>query len=508
MNELPAEDVILETKGISMLFPGTVALDAVDYRVWRGKVNVIIGENGAGKSTLMKILAGVQQPSLGEMWLNGKRVHFANTRDAAAHGIGMVHQELNLFENLNVAENIFLGRELQKGVTPINEAEQEKRAAELLQRLDQPISPRELVGNLKVGQQQLIEIAKALAEDADILILDEPTSALSKTEVEILFRVIRELTRQGVSIIYISHRLEELMAIGDVITILRDGKFQAEAKVCDIDVPWIVREMLGSDPVSNFLEPGRTFGAPVLEAEHITCVNAAGNAVVNDVSFRVHAGEIVGIYGLMGAGRTELFECLLGTERNYLGKLWLDSKPVPQRLTTAERIRMGMSLVPEDRKRTGIFPISSVATNLTIASLWRRLQRGFAISRRDEEAVVASTIGDLSIKVSSPDVEIQALSGGNQQKVVIGRSLLTNPKILFLDEPTRGIDVGAKADVFRMMVALSQQGIAVVFSTSDLKEIMAVSDRILVMSGGKLTADIVRDRAEESALVTASAQGF
>lgn len=508
MRNTSADDIILRTHAISMLFPGTIALDSVDYQVWRGKVNVIIGENGAGKSTLMKILAGVQQPSSGEMSLNGNPVRFASTRDAAAHGIGMVHQELNLFENLTVAENIFLGREIQKGMAPINEAEQEKRTAELLTRLDQPISPRDLVGNLKVGQQQLVEIAKALAEDADILILDEPTSALSKTEVEILFRVIRELTRQGVSIIYISHRLEELMAIGDVITILRDGKFQAEAKVSDIDVPWIVREMLGSDPVSNFLEPGRTFGAPVLEAEHITCVNTAGSAVVNDVTFNVHAGEIVGIYGLMGAGRTELFECLLGTERNYLGKLWLDSKPVPQRLTTADRIRMGMSLVPEDRKRTGIFPISSVATNLTIASLWRRLQRGFAIARKDEEAVVASTIGNLSIKVSSPEVEIQALSGGNQQKVVIGRSLLTNPKILFLDEPTRGIDVGAKADVSRMMVQLSQQGIAVVFSTSDLKEIMAVSDRILVMSGGKLTADIARDRAEESALVTASAQGF
>ncbi|MGG7445449.1 sugar ABC transporter ATP-binding protein [Kosakonia oryzendophytica] len=508
MSEVPVDDIILRTKGVSMLFPGTVALDNVDYNVWRGKVNVIIGENGAGKSTLMKILAGVQQPSLGDILLNGEKVHFADTRAAAAHGIGMVHQELNLFENLNVAENIFLGRELQKGVAPINEAEQEKRTAELLKRLDQPISPRDLVGNLKVGQQQLVEIAKALAEDADILILDEPTSALSKTEVDILFRVIRELTRQGVSIIYISHRLEELMAIGDVITILRDGKFQAEARVCDIDVPWIVREMLGNDPVSNFLSPGRTFGAPILEAENITCVNASGVATVNDVSFKVHAGEIVGIYGLMGAGRTELFECMLGTERNYLGKIWLDSKPVPQRLTPAERIRMGMSLVPEDRKRTGIFPISSVATNLTIASLWRRLQRGFAIAQKDEREVVTSTIGNLSIKVSSPEVEIQALSGGNQQKVVIGRSLLTNPKVLFLDEPTRGIDVGAKADVFRMMVQLSQQGIAVVFSTSDLKEIMAVSDRILVMSGGKLTADIVRDRAEESALVTASAQGF
>lgn len=502
------DPIVLRTRGVSMLFPGTVALDNVDYNVWRGKVNVIIGENGAGKSTLMKILAGVQQPSTGTIELNGKPVHFANTREAAAHGIGMVHQELNLFENLTVAENIFLGRELQQGLKPIDEATQIQRSAELLKRLDQPISPNEQVANLKVGQQQLVEIAKALAEDADILILDEPTSALSKTEVEILFRVIRELTRQGVSIIYISHRLEELMAIGDVITILRDGKFQAEAQVSEIDVPWIVREMLGSEPVSSFLTPGRQFGAPVLEAEHITCVNASGNAVVDDVSFNVRAGEIVGIYGLMGAGRTELFECLLGTNRNYLGKLWLDSKPVPPRLSTAERIRMGMSLVPEDRKRTGIFPISSVASNLTIASLWRRLQRGFAISRRDEEQVVATTIGNLSIKVSSPEVEIQALSGGNQQKVVIGRSLLTNPKLLLLDEPTRGIDVGAKADVFRMMVQLSEQGIAVVFSTSDLKEIMAVSDRILVMSGGKVTADIPRENAEESALVSASAQGF
>lgn len=502
------DPIVLRTHGISMLFPGTVALDNIDYNVWRGKVNVIIGENGAGKSTLMKILAGVSQPSLGEIELNGKPVKFSNTREAAAHGIGMVHQELNLFENLSVAENIFLGRELQHGLSPIDEATQQERSAALLKRLDQPISPKELVSSLKVGQQQLVEIAKALAEDAEILILDEPTSALSKTEVDILFRVIRELTRQGVSIIYISHRLEELMAIGDVITILRDGKFQAEAQVSEIDVPWIVREMLGSEPVSSFLKPGREFGMPLLEAEHITCVNAAGNAVVDDVSFQVRAGEIVGIYGLMGAGRTELFECLLGTQHNYLGKLWLDSKPVPPRLATSERIRMGMSLVPEDRKRTGIFPISSVAGNLTIASLWRRLQRGLMISRADEDAVVASTIGNLSIKVSSPEVEIQALSGGNQQKVVIGRSLLTNPKLLLLDEPTRGIDVGAKADVFRMMVELSEQGIAVVFSTSDLKEIMAVSDRILVMSGGKITANLLREHAEESALVSASAQGF
>lgn len=502
------DPIILQARAMSMLFPGTLALDRVDYRVWRGKVNVIIGENGAGKSTLMKILAGVQPPTSGEIWLNGKQVQLNSTRAAAALGIGMVHQELNLFENLSVAENIFLGRELQSGLRPIDEKTQEARTAELMQRLDQAISPRELVANLKVGQQQLVEIAKALAENTDILILDEPTSALSKAEVEILFRVIRELTRQGVSIIYISHRLEELMAIGDVITILRDGRFQAEAQVSDIDVPWIVREMLGSEPVTSFLTDDRQFGAPVLEAENITCVGPAGNALVDNVSFNVRAGEIVGIYGLMGAGRTELFECLLGTQRNYLGKIWLDSKPVPQRLDTAERIRMGMSLVPEDRKRTGIFPVSSVASNLTIGSLWQRLQYRFAIAREQEQAVVTETVSNLSIKVSSPEVSINALSGGNQQKVVIGRSLLTNPNLLLLDEPSRGIDVGAKADVFRMMVQLSQQGIAILFSTSDLKEIMAVSDRILVMSGGKLTADIPRAAAEESALVKASAKGF
>lgn len=502
------DEIILHTRQVSMLFPGTLALDRIDYRVWRGKVNVIIGENGAGKSTLMKILAGVQQPTSGEIFLNGEKVELSSTRDAARLGIGMVHQELNLFENLSVAENIFLGRELQKGLLPINEAEQIRRTAALMQRLDQPISPKELVANLKVGQQQLVEIAKALAEDADILILDEPTSALSKTEVEILFRVIRELTSQGVTLIYISHRLEELMAIGDVITILRDGRFQAEAKVNEIDVPWIVREMLGSEPVSNFLPSGREFGAPVLEVEHITCVSPNGNTVVNDVSFQVRAGEIVGIYGLMGAGRTELFECLLGSQRNYLGKIWLDSKPVPARLPPAERIRMGMSLVPEDRKRAGIFPVSSVASNLTIASLWRRLSYRFAIGEQAEQQAVASTVGNLAIKVSSPEVAINALSGGNQQKVVIGRSLLTNPRLLLLDEPSRGIDVGAKAEVFRMMVQLSEQGIAVLFSTSDLKEIMAVSDRILVMSGGKLTADLPREAAEEAALVKASAQGF
>jgi erythritol transport system ATP-binding protein len=499
-------DVIMHADNISMVFPGTKALDDVSYNVYRGAVNVIIGENGAGKSTLMKILSGVQQPTEGELHLNGKPVHIDSTRSAAQLGIGMVHQELNLSENLSVAENIFLGREIQNGITPIDTSSQRKISAELMKRLKQDINPSTLVSNLKVGQKQLVEIAKALALNVDILILDEPTSALSKPEVDILFGVIRDLTEQGVSIVYISHRLEELMEIGTYITILRDGKFQSEACVSEIDVPWIVREMLGSDAVTNFLPENREFGPKVLEAEGITLVNESESKLVNNVSFYVRAGEIVGIYGLMGAGRTELFECLVG-KSHYSGRFSLNGKIIGPKTSTPDRIKMGIGLVPEDRKKSGIFPVSSVATNLTISSLWKRLQ-GAAISESQDKKAVADTIQHLSIKVSSPQVEIQALSGGNQQKVVIGRSLLTEPKVLLLDEPTRGIDIGAKGDVFEMMVRLSQQGIGVLFSTSDLKEIMSVSDRILVMSNGKMTADVIRKETTEAQLVIASAQGF
>lgn len=499
-------DVIMRADNISMVFPGTKALDDVSYNVYRGAVNVIIGENGAGKSTLMKIMAGVQQPSVGELYLNDKLVDIDSTRTAAKLGIGMVHQELNLSENLSVAENIFLGQEVQSGISPINIEEQCRVSAELMERLKQNIDPNKLVANLKVGQKQLVEIAKALSLNVGILILDEPTSALSKTEVKILFDVIKGLTEQGVSIIYISHRLEELMEIGTYITILRDGKFQSEAAVADIDVPWIVREMLGSEPVTDFLPTDRDFGVKVLEAEGITLICEAQTKLVNNVSFDVREGEIVGIYGLMGAGRTELFECLVGRS-NYTGRFSLNGKIIAPKTTTPERIKMGIGLVPEDRKQSGIFPVSSVAHNLTMSSLWKRL-KGMVISEQEDKKVVDETIENLSIKVSSPDIEIQALSGGNQQKVVIGRSLLTEPKVLLLDEPTRGIDIGAKGDVFEMMVKLSQQGIGILFSTSDLKEIMAVSDRILVMSNGKLTANVARKDTNEAQLVTASAQGF
>lgn len=502
------EEIILTARHVSMQFPGTKALDSVDFNVYRGKVNVIIGENGAGKSTLMNILAGIQEPSGGEIQLEGHPVHFHSTREAARHGIGMVHQELNLSENLSVADNIFLGRELQHHLMPIHRSEQEQLSAKLLKRLKQDIDPKERVGNLKVGQKQLVEIAKALAEEVDIIILDEPTSALSRSEVDILFSVIRELNEHGVSIIYISHRLEEIMEIGDYITILCDGKLRAVAEVKDISVPWIVRQMLGSEPVKNFLPEERHFGETALKVEQLLCVNSAGLPVVDNVSFSLRAGEIVGIYGLMGAGRTELFECLLGQDV-YRGKIWLGGEELSPNKSTSYRMSHGLSLVPEDRKCSGVFPITPVAQNLTVASVQKLLRRGgWMVNEDAEHSAIDHVIGDLSIKVSDPHVEIQALSGGNQQKVIIGRFLLTEPKVLLLDEPTRGIDVGAKADIFRIMVTLSEAGMAVLFSTSDLKEIMAVSDRILVMSAGQVTADVKRSEASEEMLVAASAKGL
>ncbi len=497
-------DFIITAENISKIYPGTKALDSVNYRVYRGKVNVIIGENGAGKSTLMKILAGVEKATTGKVFLNGEEIILESTRDALKHGIGMVHQELSLFDNLTVAQNLFLGRESEAALQPIDSDHQFNVTEGVLKRLKQTISPDERVANLKVGQQQLVEIGKALAEQADVLILDEPTSALSNTEVDILFDVIHELTEQGVTIIYISHRLEELMTIGDYITILRDGHFQAESAIEAISLEWIVKEMLGSDPVTSFLNTERRFGKPVLEVDDLCVFDSMGHAVVKNLSLSLKAGEIVGIYGLMGAGRTELFEALLG-QRSSIGHVCLDEHPLTQRTSTSERIRHGITLVPEDRKSSGVFPISAVAHNLTISSLWRRLKHHLAINKKSEADVVEKTIHDLSIKVSSPDVEIQALSGGNQQKVVLGRSLLTDPQVLLLDEPTRGIDVGAKVDVFKMMVQLSEQGIGILFSTSDLKEIMSVSDRILVMANGKLTANVARKETTEAELVLASA---
>ena len=504
--EIP-ENVILRAEKISKLYPGTVALNEVDFNVYRGKVNVLVGENGAGKSTLMKILSGVEQPTSGHLYLNGEEVSFKSVRDAGRLGIGIIFQELNLFPNLNIAENIFIAREHMNNHVSIDHKTQLELAGKLLERLEHPLDPKILVSDLRIGQQQIVEIAKALSQDVNILIMDEPTSALSNEEVEVLFRVIHELKSHGVAIIYISHRLEELIQIGDYITVLRDGNLRQERPMDDIDVSWIIEQMVGEASIDSIQTAQHTAGEQLLRVENLSLPRQGGGFTVDHLSLSLRAGEIVGIYGLMGAGRSELFECLMGLHPESSGAIWLSQEEIPAKSSLDKRIRMGLALVPEDRKRDGLVQMMSVEDNLTLASLWKLVKGFFHIVKSRQDESVNQMIEDMSIKVASPQMEVSTLSGGNQQKVVIGKGLLTTPRILLMDEPTRGIDVGAKAEVFQIMGELAAKGLGVLFVTSELKEILAISDRVIVMSKGRITGEFSREEATEEVLVSASAIG-
>jgi erythritol transport system ATP-binding protein len=497
----PDNDIILKAEGVGKVFPGTIALQDVDFEVRRGAVNVLVGENGAGKSTLMKILAGATEPSTGRLLLRGQQVSFQSVRDAARQGIGIIYQELNLCPNLSVAENLSLIDPPTRFGFDIDRTRQADKAKRLLARLEHPIDPNRLVDDLRIGQQQIVEIAKALAADVDVLIMDEPTSALSATEVEILFKVIRDLKARGVAIIYISHRLEEITRIGDYITVLRDGRRQADALVKDISVDWIIERMVGSTKLPPQEKPGQ-LGGNALTVRGLSLPRAAGGFLVDHVDLSVRAGEIVCLYGLLGAGRSELFECLMGDQPQAVGRIEVGGRDLSG-LSISDRIKRGLVLVPEDRQRDGLVQTLSVRANLSLASL-RRFTRLFSLNASDEKSEAGDMIKRMTIKVSSPEVEVTALSGGNQQKVVIGKSLMTGPSVILLDEPSRGVDVGAKAEIFRVMRQLSDAGLAVVFSTSDLKEALGYADRIVVMSRGQIAADYARDEATEAALVEAS----
>lgn len=504
-NSQHSSPVILRAEKVTKVFPGTTALDHVDFNCYRGKVNVLIGENGAGKSTLMKIIAGVEQPTSGMLLLEEEPVRFSDPLDASQYGIGIIYQELDLFPNLSVVENIFMAREIKKGVV-IDYAAQEKRTRELMARLEQPIEPRDMVGDLRLGQQQIVAIAKALVQNVRILIMDEPTSALSAAEVTLLFKIMRELINDGVSIIYISHKLEELMQIGDYITVLRDGKLQAEAEVKKVDVPWIIEKMVGRSQASFFKREDHAVKNPLLQVENMSLPRPGGGYYVDNVSLTLHEGEILGLYGLMGAGRTELFECLIGLHPESSGAISLKGQTINRSASIEERINRGLVLVPEDRQRVGIVQSLSVGNNMTLASLGKHVRAG-VLSFKSELQAVGNIIKELSIKVSSPQQPVTALSGGNQQKVVVGKGLMTRPKVLLLDEPTRGIDVGAKSDMFEIMNNLAKQGYGVLFASSELKEVLAEADRIIVMSKGKITGEFDRSKATEEALVAASAIG-
>ncbi|MER0237417.1 sugar ABC transporter ATP-binding protein [Fulvimarina sp. MAC8] len=495
----------LTIRGGTKIYPGTVALDNVDFDLRMGAVNVLVGENGAGKSTMMKVIAGVERLTKGTIAMDGREVEFRSTDDAAKHGIGIVFQELNLFPNLSVSDNIFMAREKTRAGIDIDAKAQREATRALMRRLEHDIDPDALVGELKVGQQQIVEIAKSLAQDANILILDEPTSALSSSEVEILFRVIDDLRESGVGIVYISHRLEELIRIGDYITVLRDGVITGAQSMDGVDIAWIVRNMIGDASKDYAKNDEHAFGPEIFRAENITMPRASGGYAVRDVSFSLRAGEILGIYGLMGAGRSELLECIIGGATHYTGTIHVEGKLLKTR-SVSGRIDRGIALIPEDRKADGLVQILSIRENMTLSSLGA-FTRGIHMSLKSEARNVADYIRRMTVKVASPEHEVSSLSGGNQQKVVISKALMTNPKILLMDEPSRGIDIGAKAEVFRVMRKLAAEGLGIVFVTSDLDEVMALSDRIIVMSNGRVVSEFDREDATETALIQASALG-
>jgi ribose transport system ATP-binding protein len=500
-----AGNVVLVARGISKSFPGVRALDGVGLTLRSGRLTALLGENGAGKSTLMNIFAGVFPPDAGELRVAGKPVRFTSPRQAIDHGIATIFQELNLAPTLTVAENIFLGREPLRRGGLIDYAALNRNAAAWLEKLDLDVPPTTPVERLRVGQQQVVEIAKALAGDARILIMDEPTSAITEREIEVLFQRIADLKRQGVAIAYITHKLEELSRIADDVAVMRDGRMIATAPLSELSRDDIVRMMVGRDLAGTRSMPPTTIGEEALRVENMTLRHPTRphDFLVDRVSFRVRQGEVLGIFGLMGAGRTELLECLFGLHaRASSGEVFINGRRAVLR-SPADAIANGLALAPEDRKRDGLIMSMSVAENASLASLDRSERFGF-IQSRAEQKQVGSCLERFRVKTTSLRQPIRDLSGGNQQKVILGKWLATGPKVLLLDEPTRGIDVQSKDQIYALINELTVDGLAVVVVSSELPEILLLSDRIIVLCEGRLIDEFARADATEETIMHAA----
>ena len=501
-------NVVLHCEKIDKIYPGTKALDQVSFDLLKAKVNVLIGENGAGKSTLMKMIAGIEQPSAGKMYMDGEEVYFKDTNAARAKGIGIIHQELSLFPNLTVYQNIFMCHEKKKGLF-LDDRQHRAGAEVILKRLEHEISPDTLVGDLRVGQQQMVEIARNLVEDdLRVLIMDEPTSSLSAAEVKVLFKIMRELLAQGISIVYISHRLEEIMEIGDHVTILRDGKYVADADIKDIELSWIVENMVGKNTQYHRFQRSIDLNAAenVLEIKDLCLPKTGGGWLLDHVNMHLKKGEVLGIYGLLGAGRSEVFECIMGMRPEHSGSFTFEGKPMTIG-SISDQLNAGFAIVPEDRQRQGLVQCLDICKNASLASL-KEFSNGMLMNYKAEEKAVDAQIKDLHIKVADKHLPILSLSGGNQQKVVIAKGLMTHPTVLLLDEPSRGIDIGAKTEVFEIIHEFSERGLSIIVISSELKEIMAIADRIYVLSNGKCTAELEGDEITEDNLVRASYAGL
>ncbi|MGV3553397.1 sugar ABC transporter ATP-binding protein [Rhizobium sp.] len=489
-------ETVLAARNVAKSYGNVHALKGVNFDIHRGEVTTLFGENGAGKSTLMKILSGVIQPTTGEIILDGEPVIFASSSQARDRGISIIHQELSLAPNMNVRDNIFMGREIMTA-TGVDFAEEERQARALMAELEEDIDPLTPVEDLRLGQQQIVEIARALSVNSRILIMDEPTSALSATEVEVLFKVIRDLTARGVSIVYISHHLEEALTITNHAVVLRDGAMTAYAERKDIDLEWIVRNMVGENFDLGSPPSGYDMGDVALSIEGVTVPDPAGADynVVDNLSLSVRTGEIVCIYGLMGAGRTELLESVAGRLRPSKGRVVLKGRDVTGQ-SIAQCISDGLVLVPEDRQRDGLVQTMTVGRNLSLASIGTFTKRLFTSTSR-ENALVGESIRKVHIKTDGGAAPIGSLSGGNQQKVVIGKMLATDPEVILLDEPSRGIDIGAKAEVFKLLAERAKSGLAVIYTTSEVGECLSIAHRIIVMRRGKISAEFGPDVTKE-----------
>lgn len=495
--------VVLEN--ITKKFAGVTALDRVSIELHAGEVNAVIGENGAGKSTLMKILSGIYPDYEGRILYKGNPVRFSNPKEAQEHGIAIIHQELNLIPWLSITENIFLGREITGRWGMLDNAGMNRTTRSLLDRLKLPVNPDTPVYKLKVGQQQVVEIAKALLTDAEVVIMDEPTSAISEQEVEVLFGIIAELKRAGKVVVYISHKLDELFRIAGRFVVLRDGRSVISGKMKDMSRDEIIRKMTGRNIRLLEKDQAARTHETLLSAEHIHLKHPRrrGKYVLKDISFSLGKGEVLGIFGMMGAGRTELLETLFGLHpRLSSGRICIAGKERIIR-SPADAIRAGMALVPEDRKKDGLVTGMDVKANISICSL-RQLEELGVLSSRKERALAGKYIRDLQIKTSSATQLVSRLSGGNQQKIVLAKWLATHPEILLLDEPTRGVDVHAKSEIYKLILHLAGSGLGILVVSSEIPEILAVSDRVLVMSEGRLTAEISAAGASEDQILAAA----
>jgi ABC-type sugar transport system ATPase subunit len=486
-----AMDPLLRLTGISKTFPGVLALDGIDLEIGTGEVHALLGENGAGKSTLVKVIAGVYPSDGGTLFFKGEKRTFASPGEAAAAGIAVIHQETSLIPTLTVLENVFLGIERKSFLNVIDERHTRRDYEAVCERLSFRLPPDRQARELSVAEQKMTEILKAMVRNALFLIMDEPTDALTDEEIDHLFRIIHDLKEGGITVVYITHYLEEVFSISDRITVLRDGKKVDTRPTAELDRNAIVKMMVGLEIADLAAERPRA----VRGAEAIRAENLARRGAVNGVSFAAYRGEILGITGVLGSGKTELARLLFGADRNDAGTLWIEGRAC-RIASPADAVAHGIGMLPEDRKRDGLILRHEVYKNITLASL-AQFSRRLIVSRAKEIEAVDRVVKDLSIRIRGPAQAVQYLSGGNQQKIVIAKWLVAEMPVLIMDEPTRGIDVGSKIEIHRIMRALADDGACIVFISAEVPEIVRVSDRILVMQGGRIVAECPRGTSQE-----------